>query len=264
MSAQWRVASQQTRPFPTHLLRIIIRVSYLLFFTLTTHHSSLATQWPSLFRGVVVADSQLGVRVVSVEESSQAYLADLRPEDLIISVQGEEIHSIDDFARRSNELKGRATTATVLVFRNGVPRELTVHLFSYPILGAWGVEFIPDVDIRFADPKIGLDYWRRLGRGFEGAGKSAEALQAYLNGLHNVPTDSDTAVKVTELFSLASQRQLQQDQPAEGLASLRQALSMLEKLFDAPLTEEELQRIRTQLQATLQALRAFSASPNMR
>ncbi|MBI1992166.1 MAG: PDZ domain-containing protein [Candidatus Omnitrophica bacterium] len=264
MSDQWRVASQQTAPFPAHLLRTIIRISYLLFFTLITHHSSLATQWPSLFRGVVVADSQLGVRVVSVEESSQAYLADLRPEDLIISVQGQELHSIDEFARRSNELKGRATTATVLVFRNGIPRELRVHLFSYPILDAWGVEFIPDFDIRFADPKIGLEYWRRLGRGFEEAGKPAEALQAYLNGLHNVPQETGVALKVAELFLRASQQRLQEGALADAVASLRQALSMLEKLFDEPLTEEELQRIRTRLQATLQALRAFSAKPNIR
>ena len=33
---------------------------------------------PSLFRGIVVADSSSGVRIVSVEDGSQAFLADLR------------------------------------------------------------------------------------------------------------------------------------------------------------------------------------------
>jgi len=70
--------------------------------------AAMAGQRPSLFRGVVVADSPLGVRVVSVEDASQASQADLRPEDIIIRVDGADVGSIDAFAMFSEALKGRA------------------------------------------------------------------------------------------------------------------------------------------------------------
>ena len=221
----------------------------------------LAGQRPSLFRGIVVADSPIGVRVVSVEESSQAYQADLRPEDVIVHVRDLEVHSIDEFATLSNALKGRETSVSLLIFRNGVPRELTIHLYSYPILREWQVEFIPDYDIRFADPQVGVDYWARLGRGFESAGKREEALNAYLNGLHNAPLDLSTALKATELWSAVSQQQLADGQLAEGIAGLRGALTMMQHLFDHPLTDDQLRSIRVQLQQTLQALRQASHTP---
>src|SRR3989338_7427417 len=79
---------------------------------------------PSLFRGVVVADSPLGVRVVSVEEQSQASLADLRPEDVIVQINQTAVHSIDEFAALSSALRGRAMQAAVVALRRGQPRQL--------------------------------------------------------------------------------------------------------------------------------------------
>jgi len=235
---------------------------------LVTGHWSLATafgaQRPSLFRGVVVADSPLGVRVVSVEESSQASLADLRPDDVIIRIHGQEVHSLDEFATLSTALKGRTVEADVLVFRNGNPHELLLHLYSYPILREWGVEFVPDHDVRFAEPRVGLDYWRRLGRGFEQAGKPAEALDAYLNGLHNVPTDAATALTVSRLFSTVSQQRLKDGALAEGIASLNNAVLVMRKLFDYPLSSEELQAIKQQLEETLRTLRQVSEKASKR
>jgi len=218
--------------------------------------SVFAANWPSLFRGVIVADSSVGVRVVSVEETSQAFQADLRPEDVIVSVDGRQVDSIDEFATVSTALKGRAVLATVLVFRRGAPREIRVHLYSYPVLWQWGLEFIPEHDVRFAEPRIGLEYWTRMGRGFEEARNPAEALNAYLNGLHNVPDDSAAALRVAELFASQGQEHLRARRLAEGLASLRQAVVVFEKLFDDPMTDEELQRIKRQLEHTLDAIRA--------
>jgi len=232
------------------LLLLALHVSCLL-----SPVSVLAGQWPSLFRGVIVADSAVGVRVVSVEETSQAFQADLRPEDIIVSVNGQEVHSIDDFATLSTALKARAALATVLVFRRGAPQELHVHLYSYPLLRTWGLEFIPEHDVRFAEPRIGLEYWTRLGRGFEEARKPADALSAYLNGLHLVPADAATALKAAELFSALGQEHLRRREWAKGIAALRQAVGVFEKLFDYPMTDDELQRIKHQLEATLQALR---------
>jgi hypothetical protein len=222
--------------------------------------SVFAGSWPSLFRGVIVADSQVGVRVVSVEESSQAFQADLRPEDIIVSVDGSEVRSIDEFAGLSTSMKGRATLATVVVFRRGAPREIRVHLYSYPVLRTWGIEFIPEHDLRFAQAHIGLEYWTRMGRGFEEARKPGDALNAYLNGLHNVPADAATALKVAELFASIGQEHLRRRRLAEGIGSLGQAVLVFEKLFDYQMTDDELQRIKHQLEETLLALRAARSS----
>ena len=253
-----KTGRQQRAALSLHL------VSTVLVSCLLSPVSIAAEQWPSLFRGVVVADSPLGVRVVSVEETSQASLADLRPEDLIVSIDGREIHSIDEFATLSTAMKGRATAAKVLVFRDGSPRELALHLYSYPILRTWGIEVIPDHDLRFAKPEIGLDYWMRLGRGFEEARKPAEALNAYLNALHNVPTDVAAACKVSDLFTRVSREQLDRGDLAGGVASLRQGLVVMQKLFDSPLTEEQLRAIKDRLTDTLRALRQTTASHKSR
>ena len=222
----------------------------------------LAKELPSLFRGVVVADAELGVRVVRVEEMSQAYQADLRPEDLIIRIGDVDVHSIDEFSELSTRLKGQTLAAKVVVFRNGEPRELSVHLYSYPLLRTWGVEVVPAFDIRFAKPEIGLAYWTPLGRGFEEAGKLPEALDAYANGLDNVPADLPAAVKTAELFLRVGQAQLRSGRLAEGLGSLRQGMAMLERLFDAPLSDDQLRGLKGRLQEAVTALReAVRARP---
>jgi len=237
-------------------------VKGVIAFTLSTIHHPLADagELPSLFRGVIVADSPIGVRVVSVEESSQAGLADLRPEDIIVGVLGEEIHSIDAFAALSKALKGHASIATVVIFRNGTPRELTLHLYSYPILRAWSLEFIPDYDLRFAQPEIGLEYWKRLGRGFEDAQKPEAGLDAYLNGLHLVPMDADAAFHAAVLESRISQQRFRDHQTADGLTALRRGIALMEKLFDAPLSDAQLQLIKNELQATVTTLHAAASS----
>ena len=203
---------------------------------------------------MVVADSPLGVRVVSVEAASQAEGADLRADDLIVRVGEAEVRSIDDFAAVSERLKGRAVSARVLVFRNGLPRELTLHLHSYPLLREWGVEFLPEHDLRFAQPAVGRAHWARLGRGFEEAGKSGEALNAYLNGLHQAPTDPELGLRATVLSLEIGAQRLRDGAVPDGLAALRRGLTMLQRLFDYPLSAQQLQAVRDALQRTLTAV----------
>ena len=66
------------------VLRAVFYAGWLVSLFLVPGPGSLVLlaaegQLPSLFRGVVVAEGPVGVRVVRVEETSQAYLADLRP-----------------------------------------------------------------------------------------------------------------------------------------------------------------------------------------
>lgn len=214
-----------------------------------------AAQLPSVFRGVVVTDSPVGVRVVSVDAASQAAMADLRPEDVIVRINDAEVHTIDEFSVLSQRLKGEARTATVVVFRNGKPQELALHLYSYPVLREWGVEFVPEHDVRFAQPGVGRGYWVRLGQGFEEAGKPGEALNAYLNALHNVPGDAEAGVKAAVLASAIGRRQLRENARARGAASLRRGVVMMHHAFDFPLTDDQLAALKQALVDTLAALR---------
>ena len=225
------------------------------------HSPLFAAERPSVFRGVVVTDSPLGVRVVSVDAGSQAALADLRPEDIIVRINGAELHSIDEFAALSGALKGQAVRATVVIFRNGQPLQLILHLFSFSVLRAWGLAFVPDDELRFAEPRAGWTYWTRLGHGLEQAGKHAEALDAYLNALHQLPTETDTAVKVSELSLLVSQQRLEGGALADGVASLRRGILVMQRLFDRPLTPAQLAPLKRRLQATLHTLHALTARP---
>ncbi len=242
-------------------MRKISRIFFFAFcFLLVTSHYSPVTiaaagSWPSLFRGVVVADSPVGVRVVNVDPSAQAYRADLRAEDVIVRVHGEAVRTIDEFAALSKALKGRVAETTVLVFRGGTPRELRLHLFSFPVRDAWGIDMIPDDDIRFAEPARALEYWTRLGRGFEEAGKPEEALNAYLNALHNVPSDVPAALAAATLFAAIGRRHVAARAWSPAFASLRQNLRMLQRLFDYPLTDAQLAIVRASLAETVASVR---------
>jgi len=222
-----------------------------------------AAELPSLFRGVVVADSPLGVRVVSVEETAQAFFAYLRPEDLVVRVGETDIRSIDEFAALSMALKGKAVAQPVVIFRNGAPRTLRLHLYSFPILREWRVEFVPNYDFRFAELSVGRDYWRGLGRGFEEAGKPPQALDAYMNALHHVPADGELGMKAAVLFAERGGASVRARALGPGLAALHDGLLMMDRLFDYPLSDDQLRLIRDQLHATLEALRA-AQSPTTR
>ena len=210
---------------------------------------------PSLFRGVVVAEGPVGVRVISVEDGVPASLADLRPEDVIVQINQTAVHSIDEFATVSSALRGRAMQAAVIALRRGQPRQLSVHLYSYPILRAWGLHFVPEHDIRFADPTVGVAHWMRMGRGFETAHKPEEALNAYLNALHNEPAHLDAAVKVAELLWSVARRHLEAKRLPQGVAALQQGATFLERLFDYSLEEAQLQALKRQLDETVQLIR---------
>ena len=222
-----------------------------------------AAQKPSLFRGVVLADSSSGVRVVSVDDGSQAHLADLRPEDIIVRVQEIDVRTIDEFATLSGQLRGKVEAAKVLVFRSGAPRELTVHLYSYPILRAWQIEFVPEHDVRFAEPATGRDYWLGLARGFEEAGNPEQALNAYLNALHNVPDDVPTALAVSGLYTALSRDRLKAGDLAGGVDRLSRAVTIMNCLFNRRLTLEQMELVKTQLTEALHALHeASTAAPH--
>ena len=249
------VLSVRRRSYPCPVLCLVLSLVACYLSPLT-----YAAVLPSLFRGVVVADSPLWVRVVSIEERSQASMADLRPDDVIVRVDSRDVRSIDEFAMISGALKGQARTTTLVIFRNGAPREILLHLYSYPILREWKVAFVPEDALRFAEPSVGRNYWSRLGRGFEEAGRPKEALNAYLNGLHNLPTDTATAFKVSELLRALSQQQLHDGEMVNGVTTLRQALLILEHVFDTPLSDEQLAQVRQRLQETLETLRRVSAT----
>lgn len=229
-----------------------------IFFTLITGHSSLSTvfaaQSPSLFRGIVVANSDLGARIISIEDGSQAALVDLRPEDVIVRINDNPIKTIDEFAVVSESLKGKAANATLVVMRNGEPRQVLLHLYSIPVLRQWGLWFIPEYEFRFADSKAGVAYWVRMGRGFEEAHRPADAVNAYLNALHNDPTQLDVAVEVTRLLWQIAKQHLEQHHVPDALASIQQGTTIFGKLMDQPLDETQLKLLRHELQETLDAL----------
>ena len=214
-----------------------------------------AGQMPSLFRGVVVVDHPLGARVVSVEDASQAALADLRSDDIIVQLNDTAIKTIDEFALVSQTLRGQAASARVIVWRNGQPHELLVHLYSYPILREWELAFVPEHDLRFVEPHAGLAYWLRLARGFETVHDAEHALNAYLNALHHDPSQVDVAVQASELIWEVARARLAQHRLPEALTAIQQGTTLLNHLFDHPLDGVQLQVVKHQLQDTLELLR---------
>ena len=200
-------------------------------------------------------DNPLGARVVSVEEASQAALADVRSDDVIVQINDTAIKTIDEFAILSQTLRGQAVKARVVVLRDGEPRELFVHLYSYPLLREWDLYFVPEHDLRFLEPKAALAYWLRLARGFETAHDAEHALNAYLNALHQDPAQVDVAVQASELIWAIARARLAQHRLPDALAAIQQGTTLLNHLFDHPLDGVQLQLVKHQLQETLELLR---------
>lgn len=220
-----------------------------------------AEEWPSLFRGVAVADSAAGVRVVSVEPTAMAFHAQLRPEDVILQIDGHALRTIDEFAVLSKALRGRAVKTRLVILRNGQPRELVLHLYSYALLREWGLTFIPDHELRFVDPSAGRAYWANLGRGFREAGQSDQALHAYLNALHHAPSDLGLAMTVSHLLGALAGRHLEAARYAEALGALNQQVTILNKLFEHPLSTEQLQAVKQQLTLAVEGLKRRPVPP---
>ena len=219
-----------------------------------------AEEWPSVFRGVVVADSPSGVRVISVEPTAAAFSADLRPEDVILQIGDEPIHTIDEFAVLSKALKGRAAKTRLLILRNGQPKEMLLTLYSDPLQREWGLTFMPNQELRFVDANAGRSYWANLGRGFEEAGQAGQALDAYLNALHHTPQDLALAMKASELMSTIAVRHVEAGRVPEALGVLGQQVTLLNNLFNHPLTDEQLRSVRVQLQSTITRLKQHRPS----
>jgi tetratricopeptide (TPR) repeat protein len=220
-----------------------------------------AEEWPSLFRGVAVADSSAGVRVVSVEPTAMAFQADLRPEDVILQIDDHALRTIDEFAVLSKALRGRAAKTRLVILRNGQPRELILHLYSYTLLREWGLTFIPDQELRFVDPSAGRSYWANLGRGFREAGQSDQALHAYLNALHHAPSDLSLAMTVSHLLGTLAGRHLEAARYAEALGALNQQVTILNALFEHPLSTQQLQAVKQQLELTVEGLKRRPIPP---
>lgn len=245
-------------------IRLILLLFTVYFFASSLPHSltpslpeAFAGTLPSLFRGIVVADSSTGVRIVSVEDGSQAFLADVRAEDIILRIDDTDLGRIDEFAALSLSLKGRAVRARVVILRNGQPLDMELHLYSYPLLRRWNVRFVPDHDFRFIEPAAGRDYWARLGKGFEIARNPEQALAAYGNALHNMPDDVALAMKVSELLGEAAHTRLERKELALALEAFDNHTRLLERLFDEPLTGEQMQVVKSRLEQVLQDLRAY-------
>ena len=221
------------------------------------HAPTCAAQLPSLFRGVVVADSPAGVRIVSIEDGSQAFLADLRAEDILLRIDDTDLRRIDEFAALSLALKGRAVRTQLVILRNGQPSTKELHLYSYPLLRRWNIRLVPDHDFRFMEPAAGRDYWTRLGHGFEIARNPEQALEAYGNALHNTPDDVALAMKVSELLGEVAHARLERKELAPALEAFDNHARLLERLFDEPLTEEQMQTVKSRLEQVLKDLRAY-------
>lgn len=249
------------RPETKRAKHLCVVMLWALVSCLMSHVSLSAGQLPSLFRGVIVADSPEGVRVISVEEHSQADFAGLRPEDIVLQVNDTPVGTIEEFSRASHDLKGRAFKASVVILRNGEPRDVILHLYSYPVLRHWDLTFIPEHDVRFADPEVGAQYWMRLGRGFLSARKPEPALNAYLNALHNDPRQLEAALRVAGLLLDLTQTRLKEQRLPEALAAFKQGAVVLEHLFEHPLASDQLAAIKTQLEGTLLVLKAYHQAP---
>jgi tetratricopeptide (TPR) repeat protein len=186
--------------------------------------------------------------------------AGIRPEDVILQIDEHTIKTIDGFAALSTALRGRVPTVRVVLLRNGQPREVALHIYSYPLLREWELTFVPDYELRFIDPSAGRSYWANLGRGFEEAGQADQALTAYLNALHHVPADAELAMKAANLYALIAHRHLDAGRIPEALGALGQQTTLLTHLFDRPLDAAQLQAVKAQLQQTLEGIRQARAS----
>ena len=214
------------------------------------------TKTPSLFRGVVASDAQPGARVVSLDEESVAYAGGLRPGDVIAKFNGAAIGSIDDFALQSQHILGKMSEATLVVERGGQSIELLISLFSQRLLDLWGERFVPNLELRFRDPKAGYVYWWSEGQRAARNQRVSLAIEALETALHYQPEHHDAALLLAGQWSLLAQARFTDHRNDQGVAALQHAVNLYQRLAAQGTTAEALTEIKAQLQQLVSTLGA--------
>ena len=242
--------------FPRRLLEKTTRSFFLLGVMLSSASLVMAaeTKMPSLFRGVVVADATPGARVLSVDEESIAYAGGLRPGDVILLMHGASIASIDDFAAQSQRIGGKTTEVVLKIERAGRPVELLVSLFSPRLLEAWGERFVPNLELRFRDPKAGYTYWWGEGRRLARERRTSLAIEALATALHYQPDRAETALLLAGQWNLLAQSRFAGRRNDQGVAALQHAVNLYQRLLAKGATAEQLQQVKAQLQPLVHTL----------
>ena len=124
-------------------------------------------------------------------------------------------------------------------------------------LHQWDLAFIPDHELRFAEPTAGRHYWLNLGRGFETADDLDGALQASLNALHNEPDNVEVAMNTADLFWRIAERHLQSRRLPDAMRALGSGTALLHRLFEHPLKPEQLNQIKSRLEESLHLLKEY-------
>lgn len=209
---------------------------------------------PSLFRGVVVADAKPGALVVSVDEEAIAYAGGLRPGDVILIINGTPIASIDDFAAQSRRISGKMTEATLKIERAGRSVELLVSLFSQRLLEAWGERFVPNLELRFRDPKAGYAYWWSEAQRLTRERRASLAIEALETALHYQPEHADAVLLLAEQWSQLAQSRFAGRRNDQGVAALQHAVNLYQRLLAQGATTEQLAQVKAQLQQLVTTL----------
>ncbi len=214
------------------------------------------TPRPSLFRTVVVADAKPGARVVVVDEESAAYAGGVRPGDVITRLNGAAVGSIDEFALQSQHVLGKVSEATLVVERGGRPIALLISLFSQRLLEAWGERFVPNLELRFRDPKAGYAYWSTEGRRVAQSQRVSLAIEAFETALHYQPAHVETALLLAGQWNMLAQSRFADRRNDQGIAALQHAVNMYQRLLAKGVTAEQLAEIKGQLQRLVSTLDA--------
>jgi len=157
-----------------------------------------AEELPSLFRGVTVGEGRPGVVVVFVREDAFALAAGVRAGDHLVAIDEQPINSLEDFADMSRALAGRRTDVSVELLRGGTRFTTDVSLASPTVRSAWGLAFLPDYSLRFADPNAARRYWSQRASHELVQGQDVEAMRSLLNVLHYAPDAYDEALALCE------------------------------------------------------------------
>ncbi len=217
---------------------------------------------PSLFRGVVVADAKPAVVVVTIDEESAAYAGGLRSGDVITTVEGQTIASMEAFARQSQRLAGTVAELKLTVQRAGQSAELLLSLFSARLLEVWGERFVPNLELRFREPSAGYAYWNAEAHRAIRAQRAAPAIEALETALHYQPDHLDTALSLAGQWNLLAQSQFVEHHHAQGIASLQHAINLYQRLLTKGIAQDQLVEVKAQLQRLVDALKQPWVLPN--
>lgn len=219
---------------------------------------SLDVHASNLFSGLVVSQSEQGVKIVDIYPGYPAERAGLRVGDIILEIDGQKLKSLEEFANISKTKGATNIEAGLLLIRKGALQNISLVNYSDAVFKEWKEKVPPPPESSIVGVSL-FQYYLEKGKSklkenqseapFEAhLANGQEAIKYFFYALHYNPTVVEVALLIADTYMNQAKLYLKNAQVPGAVENYSKAASLYERCSKRHLTEKELELILARLQ----------------